>query len=230
VTSVPLVRAIELEKVYRTDTVQTHAVNQISFDLATGEYLVLSGPSGCGKSSLLAMLGLMDPPSSGELHVEGMDTSRIDDGERARLRGVKLGFVFQAFHLIPHLSVRENIQLPLGYHRGWSASEQRERAEAAALDVGMSHRLDHYPDQLSGGQQQRVAVARALAGSPALILADEPTGNLDSDNGDQLMRLLEAVHAKGAAICLVTHDARYQTAGQRTLHMRDGRIVDDQRR
>jgi putative ABC transport system ATP-binding protein len=230
VTSVPLIRAIELEKVYQTDTVQTHAVNRISFDLAKGEYLVLAGPSGCGKSSLLAMLGLMDPPTSGELHIEGMDTSKIADSERARLRGVKLGFVFQAFHLIPHLSVRENIQLPLGYHRGWSTAEQRERAEAAALDVAMSHRLDHFPDQLSGGQQQRVAVARALAGSPALILADEPTGNLDSENGDQLMRLLEGINGKGAAICLVTHDPRYQDAGQRTLHMRDGRIVDDQRR
>lgn len=225
-----LIRAAALEKVYQTDTVQTHAVNQVSFDLAKGEYLVLSGPSGCGKSSLLAMLGLMDPPTAGELHFEGVDTTRMSDAERARLRGVKLGFVFQAFHLIPHLSVRENIQLPLGYHRGWTTEQQQKCAEAAATDVGMGHRLDHYPDQLSGGQQQRVAVARALAGSPALILADEPTGNLDSENGDQIMRLLDRLHNRGAAICLVTHDPRYQNSGQRTLHMRDGRIVDDQQR
>lgn len=228
--SASLIRAVALDKVYRTETVQTHAVNGVSFDLVKGEYLVLSGPSGCGKSSLLALLGLMDLPSAGELHLDGVDTAHVSDSERARLRGVKLGFIFQAFNLIPHLSVRENIQLPLGYHRDWTVTQQRERVAAVAADVGMSHRLDHFPDQLSGGQQQRVAVARALAGSPALILADEPTGNLDSENGDQIMRLLASLHAQGTGICLVTHDPRYQNAGQRTLHMRDGRIVDDQQR
>lgn len=228
--SSPLVEAIALEKIYRTRTVQTHAVDRVSFALNAGEYLVLSGPSGCGKSSLLAVLGLMDLPSAGALRIEGADTAQLDDSQRAFLRGVKLGFVFQDFNLIPYLSVRENIQLPLGYHRNGSVREQRERAEAAASDVGIGDRLDHHPDQLSGGQQQRVAIARALAGSPALILADEPTGNLDSENGDQIMRLLDRLHRNGAAICLVTHDPRYQEAGERSLHMRDGRIVDDRQR
>lgn len=228
--SVPFVRALGLEKVYQTATVQTHAVNQVSFDIHRDEYVVLAGPSGCGKSSLLSLLGLMEPPSAGELFIDSVNTATISDTERARQRGVNLGFVFQAFHLIPHLSVRENIQLPLGYHRKLSAREQIEQAEAAASAVGMAHRLEHFPDQLSGGQQQRVAIARAIAGQPALILADEPTGNLDSENGDQIMKLLEGLHQQGTAVCLVTHDPRYQTAGQRTLHMRDGKIVDDQRR
>lgn len=228
--STPLIRTIDLEKIYQTESVQTHAVNRVNFEVQAGEYLVLSGPSGCGKSSLLAMLGLMEPPTAGVLFLEGVDIATLSEAERARQRGVTLGFVFQAFHLIPHLTVRENIQLPLGYHRGISSSEQLERAIAAANDVGMSHRLDHYPDQLSGGQQQRVAVARALAGKPKLILADEPTGNLDSENGDQIMRLLQGLHAQGTAICLVTHDPRYQGEGGRTLFMHDGHIVDDQRR
>lgn len=220
-------QACNLHKVYRTDTVETRAVNDVSFRLDQDEYLVLSGPSGCGKSSLLAMLGLMEPPSEGRLLLEDVDTARMDDAMLARLRGVAMGFVFQAFHLIPHLSVRENIQLPLSYHRKLSKNEQREMVETAAEAVGMSHRLDHFPDQLSGGQQQRVAIARALAGRPSLILADEPTGNLDSENGDQVMRLLDTLHAQGTAICLVTHDARYQKVGTRTLVMRDGKIVDD---
>jgi putative ABC transport system ATP-binding protein len=224
-----VVKARNLTKVYRTAEIQTHAVNGVGFDIQAGEYLVLSGPSGCGKSSLLAMLGLMEPASSGELIIDGQDVAGMSDAERARIRGMTLGFVFQAFHLIPHLSVRENIQLPLSYHRGLPPAEQKTLAEQAAADVGMADRLKHFPDQLSGGQQQRVAIARALAGKPRLLLADEPTGNLDSDNGDQIMRLLEKMHEQGTAICLVSHDPRYQTAGQRSLHMRDGRIVDDLR-
>jgi putative ABC transport system ATP-binding protein len=226
----PLMRAERVEKIYRTDTVETHAVNQISFEVAAGEYLVLQGPSGCGKSSLLAMLGLMEPLSGGALYLRGRDTAAMTDFERARERGLHLGFVFQAFNLIPHLSVRENIQLPLTYHRQLSAAERRELVEVAANDVAIGHRLEHFPYQLSGGQQQRVAIARALVGKPALVLADEPTGNLDSDNGSQVMRLLERLHAGGAAVCLVTHDEKYQSVGERTLHMLDGRIVDDVRR
>ena len=225
-----LVQAIGLEKIYQTSTVQTHAVNQVSFAIEAGEYVVLSGPSGCGKSSLLSMLGLMEPPSAGQLLLSGVDTAALSGHELARARGLQLGFVFQAFHLIPHLSVRENIQLPLAYHRDLAKPEQRTLAEAAADAVDMAHRLDHFPDQLSGGQQQRVAIARAIAGNPSLVLADEPTGNLDSENGDQVMRLLESLHARGTAVCLVTHDPRYQSAGTRSLHMRDGRITDDQRR
>jgi putative ABC transport system ATP-binding protein len=228
--SAPLIEAVGLSKIYRTATVQTHAVNGIDFTIAPAEYLVLTGPSGCGKSSLLAMLGLMEAPSGGSLRVDGVDTTTLTETERARLRGVAFGFVFQAFHLVPHLTVRENIQLPLSYHRDLSAADQRAQAEAAANDVGIGHRLDHFPDQLSGGQQQRVAIARALAGKPRLVLADEPTGNLDSEHGDQIMALIGNLHQRGAAVCLVTHDARYQGAGQRTLHMRDGRIVEDVRR
>lgn len=227
--SVLLAQAQNLTKVYRAGNVETRAVNAVSFDISQGEFLVLAGPSGCGKSTLLSLLGLMESPTSGELKIAGAPVSTLSQRELSRIRGITLGYVFQAFHLVPQLTVLENIQLPLGYHRNLSKSEQVELAKASAATVGMSARLNHYPDQLSGGQQQRVAIARALVGNPQLILADEPTGNLDSENGDQIMRLLGDAHANGAAVCLVTHDERYLSIGQRTIHMRDGNLVNDRR-
>lgn len=224
-----LLSAQNLSKSFYTDTVQTLAVRDVSFDIAEHDYLVVSGPSGCGKSSLLSLLGLIENADSGTLMIEGKDTTRMPDDERARIRGTTIGFVFQAFHLVPYLSVRQNIQLPLTFHRRLSKGEQVELAQAAARDVGMADRLDHFPDQLSGGQQQRVAIARALVGAPKLVLADEPTGNLDSENGDHVIRLLSELHSRGTAICLVTHDPRYINAGNRSIQMCDGLVIMDER-
>ena len=219
-----------ITKVFTTETIETKAVNDVSFTIEAGDYLVLGGPSGCGKSTLLSLMGLMETPTGGKIKYDGVEVQSMSEDDRARVRGVTLGFVFQAFHLIPHLTVRENIALRLDYHRQWSKQQINEAIELACERVGMTQRLDHYPDQLSGGQQQRAAIARALAGSPKMILADEPTGNLDSKNGDQVMALLEEVNQQGTTICLVTHDTRYLTAGRRTLQMQDGVIVSDTRR
>ena len=224
-SSSQLIRVAGLRKVFEADAVSTVAVNDVSLAIDAGEYVVLRGPSGCGKSTLLALLGLMEVPTAGEIQIEGVATARLPERELARIRGVTIGFVFQAFHLIPYLTVRDNIALPLRFHRTWSARERNEAVEDAVRRVGMEHRLDHFPEQLSGGQQQRIAIARALAGRPRLLLVDEPTGNLDSANGDQVMQLLADAHTAGAAVCLVTHDPRYQSVGQRTIEMLDGNIA-----
>jgi putative ABC transport system ATP-binding protein len=213
-------------KVFVTDEVETHALAGIHLYIKRGEYVSIAGPSGCGKSTLLAILGLLDTPSDGAYTLNNQPVANLKMQERARIRNREIGFIFQAFNLIGDLNVYENVELPLTY-RGMPSSE-RKKAVMEALDkVGMSHRVKHYPSQLSGGQQQRVAVARALAGSPSVLLADEPTGNLDSVNGEAVMGLLKELHRNGATICMVTHDPRYASFADRTIHMFDGRIVEE---
>ncbi len=212
-------------KVFVTDEVETHALAGIQLGISKGEYVSISGPSGCGKSTLLAILGLLDTPSGGEYTLNSTPVANLKAAERARIRNREIGFIFQAFNLIGDLNVYENVELPLTY-RGMPSVE-RKKAVLDALDkVQMSHRLKHYPAQLSGGQQQRVAVARALAGNPSVLLADEPTGNLDSANGEAVMNLLKQFHASGSTIVMVTHDPRYASFADRTIHMLDGRIVN----
>jgi putative ABC transport system ATP-binding protein len=213
-----------VSKVFVTDEVETHALEEIDLDIQRGEYVSISGPSGCGKSTLLAILGLLDSPSHGAYVLNGRAVQDLKLSERARIRNREIGFVFQAFNLIGDLTVYENVELPLTY-RGMGGVERKRRAQEALERVGMSHRMKHYPSQLSGGQQQRVAVARALAGSPSVLLADEPTGNLDSHNGKQVMELLSDLHKNGATICMVTHDQNYAHFADRTVHMFDGKIV-----
>jgi putative ABC transport system ATP-binding protein len=215
-------------KVFTTDEVETHALAGIHLQLKRGEYVSISGPSGCGKSTLLAILGLLDSPSSGSYVLNGQPVQSLKLAERARIRNREIGFIFQAFNLIGDLTVFENVELPLTY-RGMSGADRRKRVLEALERVGMSHRIKHYPAQLSGGQQQRVAVARALAGDPSILLADEPTGNLDSQNGEQVMDLLRELHRGGATICMVTHDPRYATYADRTIRLFDGRIVEESR-
>jgi putative ABC transport system ATP-binding protein len=222
----PLIELDSVAKVFITDEVETHALSNIRLTINKGEYLSIEGPSGCGKSTLLAILGLLDTPTAGSYTLNGQSVANINLQERARIRNREIGFIFQAFNLIGDLSVYENVELPLTY-RGMPNSE-RKRAVMEALDkVGMTHRVKHYPSQLSGGQQQRVAVARALAGSPAVLLADEPTGNLDSTNGEAVMTLMKDLHRGGATICMVTHDPRYATLAQRSIHLFDGKIVEE---
>ncbi|MGH7670316.1 MAG: ABC transporter ATP-binding protein, partial [Gemmatimonadaceae bacterium] len=192
-----------------------------------GEYIAISGPSGCGKTTLLSILGLLDTPTGGDYLLDGHAVAGLDAADRARVRNRQIGFIFQAFNLIGDLTVYENVELPLTY-RGMSAPERKERVHAALDRVGMSHRVKHFPAQLSGGQQQRVAVARAVAGDPAILLADEPTGNLDSANGEQVMDLLRELHRNGATICMVTHDSRYAAHAERSVNLFDGRVVDEQ--
>jgi putative ABC transport system ATP-binding protein len=213
-------------KVFLTDEVETHALAGIHLDLRKGEYLSIAGPSGCGKSTLLSILGLLDTPSDGSYVLNGKPVEKLKTSERARIRNREIGFIFQAFNLIGDLTVYENVELPLTY-RGMSSAERKRRTQEALEKVGMSHRMKHYPAQLSGGQQQRVAVARALAGEPLILLADEPTGNLDSANGEAVMDLLRDLHRQGATICMVTHDPRYTQFADRIVHLFDGRIVDE---
>jgi putative ABC transport system ATP-binding protein len=213
-------------KVFVTDEVETHALSGIQLDLKKGEYLSIAGPSGCGKSTLLAILGLLDTPSDGTYTLNNRPVSGLKLSERARIRNREIGFIFQAFNLIGDLTVYENVELPLTY-RGMGSPERKKRVQEALERVGMSHRMKHYPSQLSGGQQQRVAVARALGGDPAILLADEPTGNLDSANGEAVMNLLKDLHRNGATICMVTHDPRYAQFADRTIRMFDGRIVEE---
>ena len=213
-------------KVFVTDEVETHALAGIHVDIRKGEYVSISGPSGCGKSTLLAILGLLDTPSNGNYILNGTPASGLRMQDRARIRNREIGFIFQAFNLIGDLNVYENVELPLTY-RGMPSSERKKAVMEALEKVGMSHRVKHYPSQLSGGQQQRVAVARALAGSPSVLLADEPTGNLDSANGEAVMDLLRNLHRNGATIVMVTHDPRYAKFADRTVHMFDGRIVEE---
>jgi putative ABC transport system ATP-binding protein len=215
-----------VKKVFTTDEVETHALAGIHLDVKKGEYLAIAGPSGCGKSTLLAILGLLDSSSDGEYVLNGRPVQGLKLSERARIRNREIGFIFQAFNLIGDLTVYENVELPLTY-RGMPSSERKKRVHESLERVGMGHRVKHYPSQLSGGQQQRVAVARALAGDPAILLADEPTGNLDSTNGEAVMDLLRELHRGGATICMVTHDPRYAKYADRSIHLFDGRIVEE---
>jgi putative ABC transport system ATP-binding protein len=223
----PLIRLDSVSKVFYTDEVETHALNNVQLQIQRGEYIAIAGPSGCGKTTLLSLLGLLDSPSDGVYSLDGKDVSNLSASDRARVRNREIGFVFQAFNLIGDLTVYENVELPLTY-RGMSSSERKERVHAALERVGMSHRTKHYPSQLSGGQQQRVAVARAIVGKPLILLADEPTGNLDSKNGEAVMDLLKELHADGATICMVTHDPRYARHAERSIHLFDGQVVRDE--
>ncbi len=223
-----LISLRDVGKVYLTEDVETHALSGIHLDIRKGEYISISGPSGCGKSTLLAILGLLDTPSHGSYEINGRAVGSIGANERARIRNKEIGFIFQAFNLIGDLTVFENVELPLTYRTGLNKAERKKKAQAALDRVGMAHRLKHYPSQLSGGQQQRVAVARALVGDPSILLADEPTGNLDSKNGEAVMLLLDELHAVGATICMVTHDPRYADFADRKVFMFDGRVVDEE--
>jgi putative ABC transport system ATP-binding protein len=223
----PLLRLDAVKKVFFTDEVETHALSGIHLEIKKGEYFAIAGPSGCGKSTLLSILGLLDVPTEGEYWLDGRPVATLTLSERARVRNRKIGFIFQSFNLIGDLTVFENVELPLTY-QGLSASDRKTKAIAALEKVGMSHRTKHYPSQLSGGQQQRVAVARAVVGDPAVLLADEPTGNLDSKSGEAVMGLLRDLHRSGATICMVTHDPRYARHADRSVHLFDGRIVEEQ--
>ncbi len=222
----PLIRMEAITKVFVTDEVETRALLGIHLEIRKGEFLSVGGPSGCGKSTLLSLLGLLDSPTEGSYWLAGQAVATLTAAQRSRIRNREVGFIFQAFNLISDLTVYENVELPLTY-RGISQRESKERVEEALERVGMSHRMKHFPSQLSGGQQQRVAVARALGGRPSILLADEPTGNLDSKNGEAVMQLLSEQHRAGATICMVTHDPRYTKYAVRTLHLFDGRIVDE---
>jgi putative ABC transport system ATP-binding protein len=217
-----------IRKVFQTDEVETHALSDVHLDIRRGEYVSISGPSGCGKTTLLSILGLLDVSSGGRYVLNGHDVAGLAAAQRARIRNAEIGFIFQAFNLIGDLTVAENVELPLTYRQGIAAGERRERVHEALERVGMAHRMRHYPAQLSGGQQQRVAVARALVGRPAILLADEPTGNLDSRNGEAVMSLLDELHRGGATLCMVTHDARYAELAQRKVCLFDGRVVDEE--
>src|SRR3954464_1213941 len=239
-----LIRLEGIKKVFYTDEVETHALSDIHLDIRHGEYVAIAGPSGCGKTTLLSILGLLDsppegsytlhappfaplpPPTEGTYTPAGQPVARLPASERARVRNRQIGFIFQAFNLIGALTVYENVELPLTY-RGMSSNDRKDRVHAALERVGMSHRVKHYPAQLSGGQQQRVAVARAVAGDPAILLADEPTGNLDSTNGEAVMELLRELHQGGSTICMVTHDARYARHADRSVHLFDGKVVEE---
>jgi putative ABC transport system ATP-binding protein len=222
----PLIRLDGVRKVFYTDEVETYALDNINLQIQRGEYVSIAGPSGCGKSTLLSILGLLDTPSDGTYQLNSREVSTLSLAERARVRNREVGFIFQSFNLIGDLTVFENVELPLTY-RGMRPAERKQRATAALERVGMAHRAKHLPSQLSGGQQQRVAVARAVCGEPSILLADEPTGNLDSKNGEAVMELLNELHRSGATICMVTHDARYAAHAKRTIHLFDGRVVDE---
>ena len=223
-----LLRLTDVQKVFYTDEVETHALMGIHLDIRKGEFLSIAGPSGCGKSTLLSILGLLDAPTAGQYVLDGKEVQSLPFGERARIRNRQIGFIFQSFNLIGDLTVEENVELPLTY-RGMSTADRKKRVSDSLERVHMAHRARHLPSQLSGGQQQRVAVARALAGDPVILLADEPTGNLDSSNGEAVMNLLRELHAQGSTICMVTHDARFSRFADRTVHLFDGRLVDEKR-
>jgi putative ABC transport system ATP-binding protein len=223
----PLIRLEAVTKVFLTEELETHALDGVHLDVAEGEFVSISGPSGCGKSTLLALLGLLDTPTEGRYLLDGDDVSRLPGTERAQVRNERIGFIFQAFNLIGDITVLDNVELPLTYRKGIDTAARRKMALAALERVGMAHRLNHHPAQLSGGQQQRVAVARALAGAPRILLADEPTGNLDSHNGEAVMNLLRELHRAGTTICMVTHDPRYADYAGRQVRLFDGRVVDE---
>jgi putative ABC transport system ATP-binding protein len=219
-----LVSMKDIKKIFYTDEVETHALSGVNLEIRRGEYVCVAGPSGSGKSTLLAILGLLDSPSEGQYFLKNESVENLDVAQRATIRNREIGFIFQSFNLIGDLSVYENVELPLTY-RGMSNGERKRRVLEALARVGMSHRTGHFPPQLSGGQQQRVAVARALAGSPSILLADEPTGNLDSQNADSVMELLQQLHGDGSTICMVTHDPRFAQHAERGINLFDGRIV-----
>ena len=222
----PVITLDHLTKVFVTDEVETHALEDVSLEIARGEYVSISGPSGCGKSTLLSILGLLDSPGTGTYRLNGKEVGELKAWERARVRNREIGFIFQSFNLIGDLSVFENVELPLTY-RGMRPVERRQRVQEALERVSMAHRAKHVPSQLSGGQQQRVAVARAVAGEPVILLADEPTGNLDSKSGESVMELLHELYMNGATICMVTHDPRYARHANRHIYLFDGRVVDE---
>jgi putative ABC transport system ATP-binding protein len=221
-----LIRMENITKVFYTDEVETHALSGVHMEIRKGEYVSIAGPSGSGKSTLLALIGLLDSPTDGTYVLNGQPVANLKINERSRIRNREIGFIFQSFNLIGDLNVYENVELPLTY-RGMPSSERKQRVQTALERVGMSHRTKHYPSQLSGGQQQRVAVARALAGSPSILLADEPTGNLDSRNAEAVMDLLRDLHQEGATICMVTHDPRFAKHAERQIHLFDGRVVEE---
>jgi len=222
----PVIKLEDATKVFFTEDVETHALSGVHLEINRNEYVSIAGPSGCGKSTLLSIMGLLDSPTDGQFRLNGEPVEKLKPAERAGIRNREIGFIFQAFNLIGDLTVYENVELPLTY-RGMHARERKQCVIEALEKVGMSHRMKHYPSQLSGGQQQRVAVARALAGRPSILLADEPTGNLDSVNGQAVMDLLSALHREGATICTVTHDPRYANLADRTVHLFDGRVVEE---
>jgi putative ABC transport system ATP-binding protein len=224
-TNDALIHMENIRKVFLTDEVETHALDEINLKIMRGEYVCISGPSGCGKSTLLSILGLLEPPTEGTYTLNGQPVEHLDFARRAHIRNRDVGFIFQSFNLIGNLTVFENVELPLTY-RGMSATARKQRVQEALEKVGMGPRTKHYPAQLSGGQQQRVAVARALGGRPSILLADEPTGNLDSKNGEAVMQLLKELHSEGATICMVTHDPRFEKHAERLVHLFDGRIVE----
>jgi putative ABC transport system ATP-binding protein len=215
----------DLTKVFYTDEIETHALSGIHLNINRGEYVAMSGPSGCGKSTLLSIIGLLDTPTAGRYTLNGKEVANLNFADRSRIRNQEIGFIFQSFNLIGDLTVAENVELPLTYRAGMPAAERKRRVQESLERVHMAHRMKHYPAQLSGGQQQRVAVARALAGSPSILLADEPTGNLDSKNGEAVMKLLQELHEEGATICMVTHDPRFAAHAERQVHLFDGKVV-----
>ena len=223
----PLIHLDAVKKVFYTEEVETHALAGIHLDIMPGEYVSIAGPSGCGKSTLLSILGLLDTPTEGTYKLNGKLVDNLSLSERARIRNREVGFIFQAFNLIGDLTVYENVELPLTY-RGTPSAERKQKSQDALERVGMAHRMKHYPAQLSGGQQQRVAVARAVVGDPSILLADEPTGNLDSSNGEAVMDLMKELHSSGSTICMVTHDPRYARHAERSIRLFDGRVVEEE--
>jgi putative ABC transport system ATP-binding protein len=227
-TGPPLIEIENLTKIFYTDEVETHALSGVHLAIRKGEYVAMSGPSGCGKSTLLSIIGLLDTPTAGSYHLNQQPVENLDFAQRSRIRNQEIGFIFQSFNLIGDLTVYENVELPLTYRQKMPAAERKKRVMESLERVGMAHRVRHYPSQLSGGQQQRVAVARALAGHPSILLADEPTGNLDSRNGEAVMELLRNLHREGATICMVTHDPRFAKLADRQLHLFDGKVVAEE--
>jgi len=224
-TAQALIQIEALTKVFYTDEIETHALSGVHLAIMRGDYVAMSGPSGCGKSTLLSIIGLLDTPTNGRYQLNGKPVENLSFAERARIRNQEIGFIFQSFNLIGDLTVAENVELPLTYRSGMPAADRKRRVQESLERVGMAHRMRHYPSQLSGGQQQRVAVARALAGSPSILLADEPTGNLDSKNGEAVMELLSELHKEGATICMVTHDPRFARHADRQVHLFDGKVI-----
>jgi putative ABC transport system ATP-binding protein len=224
----PLIQIQDLTKVFYTDEVETHALSGVHLSINRGEYVAMSGPSGCGKSTLLSIIGLLDTPTEGRYLLNRQAVENLDFAERSHIRNQEIGFIFQSFNLIGDLTVYENVELPLTYRPKMSSTERKKRVIEALERVEMAHRVRHYPAQLSGGQQQRVAVARALGGTPSILLADEPTGNLDSRNGEAVMELLQNLHREGATICMVTHDRRFAMHAQREIHLFDGKVVEEE--
>lgn len=222
-----LIQLENVQKIFLTEAVATHALSDISLTINSGEYVSIAGPSGCGKSTLLSLLGLLDTPSAGRYRLADRDVSAISKPERARIRNQEIGFIFQSFNLISDLDVEENVELPLTYRSDLTKQQRQQMVREALAKVDMAHRNKHFPAQLSGGQQQRVAVARAIAGRPSILLADEPTGNLDTKNADAVMNLLDSLHADGATICMVTHDPRSAARSERKIDVLDGRLISD---